>query len=64
MRVNPNFVPDVLAGLQQSQTALNTALQEVSTGKQVTHAQTTRLHRPTWFRTPLRPTMWTSTHRM
>ena len=36
MRVNPNFVPDVLAGLQQSQTALNTALQEVSTGKRVT----------------------------
>lgn len=35
MRVNPNLVPDVLAGLQQSQTALNTALQEVSTGKSI-----------------------------
>jgi flagellar hook-associated protein 3 FlgL len=35
MRVNPNLVPDVLAGLQQTQTALNTALQEVSTGKSV-----------------------------
>lgn len=35
MRVNPNMVPDVLAGLQQSQLAVNTALQEVSTGKSV-----------------------------
>jgi flagellar hook-associated protein 3 FlgL len=35
MRVNPNMVPDVLAGLQQSQSAVNTALQEVSTGKKV-----------------------------
>ena len=30
------MVPDILADLQQSQTALNTALQEVSTGKSVT----------------------------
>jgi flagellar hook-associated protein 3 FlgL len=35
MRVNPNMVPDILADLQQSQTALNTALQEVATGKSV-----------------------------
>jgi flagellar hook-associated protein 3 FlgL len=36
MRVNPNLVPDVLADLNQSQQTLNTALQEVSTGKSVT----------------------------
>ncbi len=36
MRVNPNMVPDILAGLQQSQATLNTALQQVSTGKSVT----------------------------
>jgi flagellar hook-associated protein 3 FlgL len=36
MRVNPNLVPDILASLQQSQRALNTALQQVSTGKSVT----------------------------
>ena len=35
MRVNPNVVPDILADLNQSQTTLNTALQEVSTGKSV-----------------------------
>jgi flagellar hook-associated protein 3 FlgL len=35
MRVNPNMVPDILADLQQSQATLNTALQEVSTGKSV-----------------------------
>lgn len=35
MRINPNVVPDILAGLQQSQVQLNTALQEVSTGKSV-----------------------------
>jgi flagellar hook-associated protein 3 FlgL len=35
MRINPNMVPDILADLQQSQTTLNTALQEVSTGKSV-----------------------------
>ena len=35
MRVNPNMVPDVLAGLQQTQSAVNKALQEVSTGKSV-----------------------------
>lgn len=36
MRVNPNLVPDVLADLQQSQSTLNVALQQVSTGKSVT----------------------------
>ena len=36
MRVNPNMVPDILADLQQSQTAVNTTLQEVATGKSVT----------------------------
>jgi flagellar hook-associated protein 3 FlgL len=36
MRVNANMVPDIVADLQQSQSALNTALQEVSTGKSVT----------------------------
>ena len=35
MRVNPNMVPDILADLQQSQTAVNTSLQEVATGKSV-----------------------------
>jgi flagellar hook-associated protein 3 FlgL len=35
MRVNPNQVSEVLAGLQQTQTQLNAALQEVSTGKSV-----------------------------
>jgi flagellar hook-associated protein 3 FlgL len=35
MRVNPNMVPDILADIQSSQSALNTALQEVSTGKSV-----------------------------
>jgi flagellar hook-associated protein 3 FlgL len=35
MRVNPNMVPDLLADMQQSQTAVNTALQEVATGKSV-----------------------------
>ena len=35
MRVNSNLVPDILADLQQSQTMLNTALQEVATGKSV-----------------------------
>jgi flagellar hook-associated protein 3 FlgL len=36
MRVNSNMVPDILADLAQSQSTLNTALQEVSTGKSVT----------------------------
>jgi flagellar hook-associated protein 3 FlgL len=36
MRINPNVVPDILADLQQSQVSLNTALQQVSTGKSVT----------------------------
>jgi flagellar hook-associated protein 3 FlgL len=35
MRVNSNMVPDILADIQSSQSALNTALQEVSTGKSV-----------------------------
>ncbi len=35
MRVNTNLVPDILADLAQSQSTLNTALQEVSTGKSV-----------------------------
>jgi len=35
MRVNPNTVPDILADLNQSQSTLNTLLQEVSTGKSV-----------------------------
>jgi flagellar hook-associated protein 3 FlgL len=35
MRVNPNMVPDILADMQQSQTAVNTSLQEVATGKSV-----------------------------
>lgn len=36
MRVNSNLVPNILADLQQTQSAVNTALQEVSTGKRVT----------------------------
>lgn len=32
MRVNPNVVPNLLADLDQSQSTLNTALEEVSTG--------------------------------
>jgi flagellar hook-associated protein 3 FlgL len=35
MRINPNIAPDILSGLQQSQASLNTALQQVSTGKSV-----------------------------
>jgi flagellar hook-associated protein 3 FlgL len=35
MRVNPNMMPDMLAAIQQSQVSLNTALQEVATGKSV-----------------------------
>lgn len=35
MRVNTNLVPNILADLAQSQATLNTALQEVSTGKSV-----------------------------
>ncbi len=35
MRVNSNLVPNLLADLQQSQAAVNTALQEVATGKRV-----------------------------
>jgi len=35
MRVNPNFASDLIADLQQSQAALNTATQQVATGKSV-----------------------------
>jgi flagellar hook-associated protein 3 FlgL len=35
MRVDPNMVPDMLAAIQQSQTSLNTALEQVATGKSV-----------------------------
>lgn len=35
MRVNTNLVPNILAALQQSQSSLNTALQQVATGKRV-----------------------------
>jgi len=35
MRVNPNMVPEILAQINQSQAALNMALEEVSTGKSV-----------------------------
>lgn len=35
MRVNPNMLPNVLSGLQQSQSALNAASLEVSSGKRV-----------------------------
>jgi flagellar hook-associated protein 3 FlgL len=36
MRIDPNNVPQILADMQQSQVSLNTALQQVSTGKRVT----------------------------
>jgi flagellar hook-associated protein 3 FlgL len=36
MRVNPNISSDILADMQQSQSTLNTALEEVATGKRVT----------------------------
>jgi flagellar hook-associated protein 3 FlgL len=35
MRIDPNVVPEILSDLQQSQVSLNTALQQVSTGKSV-----------------------------
>lgn len=35
MRVNPNMVPDILAEINQSQSVLNTILEEVATGKSV-----------------------------
>jgi flagellar hook-associated protein 3 FlgL len=35
MRVDPNMVPDMLAAIQQSESSLSTALQQVSTGKSV-----------------------------
>jgi flagellar hook-associated protein 3 FlgL len=35
MRIDPNMVPEMLANLQQSQSLLDTALQEVSTGLSV-----------------------------
>lgn len=36
MQVNPNLTPNIIADLQQSQSALNTALQQVATGLSVT----------------------------
>ena len=36
MRINPNMVPNMLAAIQQSESTLQTALQQVSTGKSVT----------------------------
>ena len=36
MRIDPNNVPEILADMQQSEVSLNTALQQVSTGKRVT----------------------------
>ena len=38
MRVDPNMVPDMLAAIQQSELSLQTALQQVSTGKSVNRA--------------------------
>ncbi|HUN84049.1 MAG TPA: flagellin [Terracidiphilus sp.] len=35
MRINPTFVPNIIADLQQSQATLNVALQQVATGKSV-----------------------------
>src|SRR5271166_6486499 len=35
MRINPNMVPDMLAAIQNSESNLQTALQQVSTGKSV-----------------------------
>jgi flagellar hook-associated protein 3 FlgL len=35
MRIDPNMVPNMLAAIQQSQVSLNTALQQVATGKSV-----------------------------
>ncbi len=35
MRINSNITPNILADLQQSQSALNTALQQVATGRSV-----------------------------
>lgn len=35
MQVNPNNTPNIIADLQQSQSALNTALQQVATGRSV-----------------------------
>ncbi|MGP8258693.1 MAG: flagellar hook-associated protein FlgL [Acidobacteriaceae bacterium] len=35
MRVDPNMVPNMLAAIQQSEVSLNTALQQVATGKSV-----------------------------
>jgi flagellar hook-associated protein 3 FlgL len=35
MQINPNVTPDILADLQQSQSTLNTALQQVATGLSV-----------------------------
>jgi flagellar hook-associated protein 3 FlgL len=35
MRINPDITPNILADLQQSQSTLNTALQQVATGRSV-----------------------------
>lgn len=35
MRINSNMVPNILAAIQQSETTLQTALEQVSTGKRV-----------------------------
>jgi flagellar hook-associated protein 3 FlgL len=35
MQINPNLTPDILADLQQSQSTLDTALQQVATGQSV-----------------------------
>ncbi len=35
MQINPNFTPTILSDMQQSQSALNTALQQVATGLSV-----------------------------
>ncbi len=35
MQINPNVTPDILADMQQSQSTLNTALQQVATGLSV-----------------------------
>ncbi len=35
MQINPNITPNILADLQQSQSTLNTALQQVATGRSV-----------------------------
>ena len=43
MRVNSNMVPDILSDINQSQSTLNTLLQEVSTGKSVSEPSDNRM---------------------